>query len=229
MIIYNVLQSIRLLADGARSFTDNCVVGIEADRERIDELLHRSLMLVTALNPKIGYDNAAKVAKKAHAEGTTLKEAAVALGLLTARGVRPAGPAGEDARPGLTTGLTKVEPWFARAPFFGRATRPANPARRDARPPSQPCAQGRAVDRACPLERAHQPTPPAGTRVAQPNPTRPATRAGMRGDLTLLAREVAEKGGFRLRLHAGAARRMRFDALERALQYERPAAPLPSR
>ena len=85
VIIYNVLQSIRLLADGARSFTDKCVVGIEADRERIDELLHRSLMLVTALNPKIGYDNAAKVAKKAHAEGTTLKEAAIALGLLTAR------------------------------------------------------------------------------------------------------------------------------------------------
>jgi fumarate hydratase class II len=83
VIIYNVLQSIRLLADGARSFTDNCVAGIEADRARIEELLHRSLMLVTALNPKIGYDNAAKVAKKAHAEGTTLKEAAVALGLLT--------------------------------------------------------------------------------------------------------------------------------------------------
>ncbi len=84
LIIHNVLQSIRLLADGARSFTDNCVVGIEADRVRIDDLLHRSLMLVTALNPKIGYDNAAKVAKKAHQEGTTLKEAALALGLLTA-------------------------------------------------------------------------------------------------------------------------------------------------
>jgi fumarate hydratase class II len=84
VITYNVLQSIRLLADGMRSFTDKCVVGIEADRERIDELLYRSLMLVTALNPKIGYDNAAKVAKKAHAEGTTLKEAATALGLLTA-------------------------------------------------------------------------------------------------------------------------------------------------
>jgi fumarate hydratase class II len=84
VISHNVLQSIRLLADAARSFTDNCVVGIEANRERIDELLHRSLMLVTALNPKIGYDHAAKVAKKAHAEGTTLKEAAIALGLLTA-------------------------------------------------------------------------------------------------------------------------------------------------
>jgi fumarate hydratase class II len=84
VIIYNVLQSIRLLADGARSFNDKCVVGIEADRERIEELLQRSLMLVTALNPKIGYDNAAKVAKKAYAEGTSLKEAALALGLLTA-------------------------------------------------------------------------------------------------------------------------------------------------
>jgi fumarate hydratase class II len=83
VIIYNVLQSIRLIADAAESFTDNCVVGIKANRERIDRLLHESLMLVTALNPYIGYDNAAKVAKKAHAEGTTLKEAAVALGLLT--------------------------------------------------------------------------------------------------------------------------------------------------
>ncbi len=84
VIIYNVLQSIRLMADGARSFTDKCVAGLEADRERIDELLHRSLMLVTALNPKIGYDNAAKIAKKAYAEGTSLKEAALALGLLSA-------------------------------------------------------------------------------------------------------------------------------------------------
>ena len=83
VMIHNVLQSIRLIADGAVSFTDNCVVGLEANRERIDTLLHESLMLVTALNPKIGYDNAAKVAKKAHAEGTTLKESALALGLLT--------------------------------------------------------------------------------------------------------------------------------------------------
>ncbi len=83
VMIHNVLQSIRLIADGAVSFTDNCVVGLEANRERIDTLLHQSLMLVTALNPKIGYDNAAKVAKKAHAEGTTLKEAALALNLLT--------------------------------------------------------------------------------------------------------------------------------------------------
>ena len=83
VIVFNVLQSIRLLGDAARSFTDNCVVGIAADRERIDRLLHDSLMLVTALNPHIGYDNAAAVAKKAYAEGTTLKDAAVALGLLT--------------------------------------------------------------------------------------------------------------------------------------------------
>ena len=84
MIIYNVLQSIRLLADACRSFADNCVVGIEANVERIEQLVAQSLMLVTALNPKIGYDNAAKVAKKAHAEGTSLKEAALALGLLSA-------------------------------------------------------------------------------------------------------------------------------------------------
>jgi fumarate hydratase class II len=83
VIIYNVLQSIRLIADGCRSFTDNCVVGIEANRERLAQIMNESLMLVTALNPKIGYDNAAKVAKKAHKEGTTLKESALALGLLT--------------------------------------------------------------------------------------------------------------------------------------------------
>jgi fumarate hydratase class II len=83
VMIYNLLQSIRLLADAAVSFTDNCVAGIEANTGRIDQLMKNSLMLVTALNPHIGYDNAAKIAKKAHAEGTTLKEAGVALGLLT--------------------------------------------------------------------------------------------------------------------------------------------------
>ena len=84
LMIFNLLQSIRLLGDTCRSFADNCVSGIEPDRKRIAELVERSLMLVTALNPKIGYDNAAKVAKKAHAEGITLKQAAVELGLLTA-------------------------------------------------------------------------------------------------------------------------------------------------
>ncbi|WP_372398852.1 class II fumarate hydratase [Azospirillum sp. HJ39] len=83
VIAFNVLQSIRLLADAAVSFTDNCVVGIEANRERIARLVADSLMLVTALNPHIGYDNAAKIAKKAHKEGTSLKEAGRALGLLT--------------------------------------------------------------------------------------------------------------------------------------------------
>ena len=85
MIIFNVLQSIRLLADACRSFTDNCVVGHRGRTpSAIDKLLNEILMLVTALNPKIGYDNAAKIAKKAHKEGTTLKQAGVALGLLTA-------------------------------------------------------------------------------------------------------------------------------------------------
>jgi fumarate hydratase class II len=84
MIIYNLLQSIRLLGDASISFADNCVAGIEPDRKRIADLLERSLMLVTALNPEIGYDNAARVAKKAHADGLTLKEAAIELGLLTA-------------------------------------------------------------------------------------------------------------------------------------------------
>ena len=83
VMIYNLLHSIRLVGDAAVSFTDNCVAGLEANVERITSLLHESLMLFTALNPHIGYDNAAKVAKKAHAEGTTLKAAAVALGLLT--------------------------------------------------------------------------------------------------------------------------------------------------
>ena len=93
VIIYNLLQSIRLIADATRSFADHCVAGIEPDRGRIDELLRRSLMLVTALNPHIGYDKAAQVAKKAHAEGKSLKEAAAALGYVTAedfdRWVRP--------------------------------------------------------------------------------------------------------------------------------------------
>ena len=84
VIIYNVLQSIRLLADAARSFTDNCVVGITPNIERIRQLVGDSLMLVTALNPHVGYDNAAKIAKKAHAEGKTLKQAAVELGILKA-------------------------------------------------------------------------------------------------------------------------------------------------
>lgn len=84
LIIHNVLQSIRLLGDGCASFEENCAVGIEPNTARIDKNLRDSLMLVTALNRHIGYDNAAKIAKKAHKEGTTLKEAAVALGLITA-------------------------------------------------------------------------------------------------------------------------------------------------
>ena len=83
VIIYNVLQSIRLLSDGMRSFTDNCVVGIEANEARITSLMNESLMLVTALNPHIGYDNAAKIAKKAYADGTSLKQAGAELGLLS--------------------------------------------------------------------------------------------------------------------------------------------------
>ncbi|MEM9500261.1 MAG: class II fumarate hydratase [Pseudomonadota bacterium] len=83
VMIYNVLQSIRLLSDSVRSFADHCVVGIEANTDRIDKLMNESLMLVTALNPHIGYDNAAKIAKKAHADGTTLKEAGMELGLLS--------------------------------------------------------------------------------------------------------------------------------------------------
>jgi fumarate hydratase class II len=84
LIIHNFLQSVRLLADAMVSFNDHCATGIEANIERIDALMHNSLMLVTALNPHIGYDKAAEIAKKAHREGTTLKAAAIATGYVTA-------------------------------------------------------------------------------------------------------------------------------------------------
>ncbi len=84
VIIYNVLQSVRLLADGCRSFSERCVAGITANEATIDAYVRNSLMLVTALSPHIGYDKAAQVAKKAHAENTTLKEATLALGFLSA-------------------------------------------------------------------------------------------------------------------------------------------------
>ncbi len=82
LIIHNFIGSARLLAKGVEGFTHHCAQGIEPDQQRIEELMRKSLMLVTALNPHIGYDNAAKIAKKAHTEGTTLKEAAVASGLV---------------------------------------------------------------------------------------------------------------------------------------------------
>ena len=83
VIAYNFLQSVRLLADAAKSFNDHCAVGIEPDRDRIKQLVDQSLMLVTALNRKIGYDNAAKIAKHAHKKRSTLRESAIELGLLT--------------------------------------------------------------------------------------------------------------------------------------------------
>ncbi|MEM1218358.1 MAG: class II fumarate hydratase [Bacteroidota bacterium] len=101
MMIYNLLVSARLIADSSNSFRENCIEGLEPNRPRIMEHLNNSLMLVTALNTKIGYDNAAAIAKKAYKEGTTLKEAAIALDLLTAeqfdQWVRP-----EDMIGGLT-------------------------------------------------------------------------------------------------------------------------------
>jgi fumarate hydratase class II len=94
LIAHNFLQSVRLLADGMRSFNEHCAVGIEPCRERIDALLQQSLMLVTALNPHIGYDKAAAIARKAHQEGSTLREAALASGHVTSQQfdawVRPA-------------------------------------------------------------------------------------------------------------------------------------------
>jgi fumarate hydratase class II len=83
MIAHNFLQSVRLLADGLRSFNDHCAVGIEPNRTRIAELVSNSLMLVTALNPHIGYDKAAFIAKKAHNEGSSLRDAALASGYVT--------------------------------------------------------------------------------------------------------------------------------------------------
>jgi fumarate hydratase class II len=82
LLIHNFMMSARLLADGCRSFREHCVEGIEPNRERIRQHLENSLMLVTALNPHIGYDNAAKIAKTAHKTGKTLKETAVELGLV---------------------------------------------------------------------------------------------------------------------------------------------------
>ncbi|CAH0487314.1 unnamed protein product [Peronospora farinosa] len=93
VMISNLLSSIRLIGDSCNAFTDNCVVGIEANREKIDQLMKNSLMLVTALNPHIGYDKASKVAKKAHQDGATLRETVIALSYLTGeefdRFVRP--------------------------------------------------------------------------------------------------------------------------------------------
>jgi fumarate hydratase class II len=83
VMAYALLQSVRLLGDAAVSFTDNCVVGIEANEDKIKDLLERSLMLVTALAPKIGYDNAAKIAKTAHKKGTTLRDEAVGGGYIS--------------------------------------------------------------------------------------------------------------------------------------------------
>ena len=84
LIAHNFLQSVRLLGDGMNSFNHHCAVGIEPNRARIDELVQRSLMLVTALNTHIGYDKAATIAKRAHHEGISLREAALASGFLTA-------------------------------------------------------------------------------------------------------------------------------------------------
>jgi fumarate hydratase class II len=81
---YAMLQSERLLSDACRSFAENCVVGIEANEDRIKELMERSLMLVTALAPKIGYDKATSIAKAAHKKGTTLREEAVGQGFVSA-------------------------------------------------------------------------------------------------------------------------------------------------
>ena len=83
LIIHNILQSIHIMADSSKSFANYCIKGLKADKKRIKSLLDNSLMLVTALSPKIGYDNAAKIAKLAHKNGTTLKEEAINSGLVS--------------------------------------------------------------------------------------------------------------------------------------------------
>ena len=102
LIAYALLQSIRLMADASDSFRARCIEGVEANQSRIDELMRRSLMLVTALAPLIGYDNAAKIAKAAHANGTTLREEALGLGVISGedfdRLVRPETMLGPAAR-----------------------------------------------------------------------------------------------------------------------------------
>ena len=106
VLIKNLLQSIRLLADGSRSFTKNCVVGIKANEERINKILNESLMLATCLNSVLGYDDVAKIAKKAHKEGLTLKESAMALNALSSEEfdakVRPERESSGPRRGGLT-------------------------------------------------------------------------------------------------------------------------------
>jgi fumarate hydratase class II len=100
LIALDVLDSLRLLGDAMTSFTNHCVAGIEVDTQRTDDLLNQSLMLVTALTPHIGYDRAAAIAKHAHTRGTSLREAALALGAVSAanfdRWVRPADMVGQD-------------------------------------------------------------------------------------------------------------------------------------
>ncbi len=110
LIAHNFLQSVRLLADGMASFEAHCVRGIEANPERIAELMARSLMLVTALAPHIGYDRAAEIAKRAHAEGTTLKEAALALGYVSEADFERWVRAEAMTRSGAGEGELKVSP-----------------------------------------------------------------------------------------------------------------------
>ena len=113
VMAYCMLQSIRLLADAARSFTDNCVVGIRANEPRIRELTERSLMLVTALAPKIGYDQAAKIAKTAHAQRNDAARGGGRRRLRHGGGVRPAGAAGKDGPAGLTAGRPRCPSHFS--------------------------------------------------------------------------------------------------------------------
>ena len=162
VMIKNLLHSAVLMADSCRNFRQFCVDGLEPDRARIEELVERSLMLVTALTPSIGYDSAAEIAKKAHHEGTTLKEAALALGYLTRGGIRRGGrarPHGLARRPGRHSrsrrGATDRAPNPTRSPHRG-ARRPDPPAAartaRGRRSPRSRNARSSRLDPSTPIE-----------------------------------------------------------------------------
>ena len=222
LIIHNVLQSVRLLADACESFEEHCARGLEPNLPRIREQLERSLMLVTALAPRLGYDRAAEIAKKAHREGTTLREAAVALGYLTADGVRPGGPARADdaarsgriPRRGQPSGPFQValtpRDWGTDVTVCGRCVaRPGSvgapawpqgePARRPAQPRAEFDTQARRARRARPAGSSSG-TPVASSMVAWPIPgwrreSQPAGGGGGHG-------RSLERAGVRCRVAA---------------------------
>ncbi len=133
VILHNMLESIELLADGLRSFDERCARGIEPNRERIRRNVDESLMLVTALNPHIGYENSAQIALKAHRDGTSLREAALALGLVSAAGLRQVDrPGGHDAAGRRMTRAAQIALLFAAVDVYAQAQQSPTPSAVDA-------------------------------------------------------------------------------------------------